>query len=119
MPSQSISIFAPSALYVAATTQRGIRPATSPGPYTVAGRSTTSGRPAAVRAASSARAHARAGSVHGSTRAPSPAPSALPLLSGLYTNADDTWMKRFTGAPAAAAATAAAAALPAHATPLS
>ena len=89
-PSHSISIFAPSALYVAATTQRGMRPATSPGPYTVAGRSTTSGKPAAVRAASSARRHARAGSVHGSARPPSAVASAMD--SGLYSNAEDYWM---------------------------
>ena len=67
----------PLALYVAATTQRGMSDAWSPGPYTAAGRSTTSGRPATPRTAASARTAAAATTVHGSTRPSSAVPAAL------------------------------------------
>ena len=107
------SIFLRSALKVLATTARVMRPAVSPGPYTSAGRSSTTGSaaPAARSAAASARAQCTAGSVQGACGAASSAP-APPCFSGLYTAAEESWMSFFTPAPAAAAAHFSAAATP-------
>lgn len=52
-------------LYAAAHTTRGIMPPTSPGPYTMAGRATTTSRPGVPFTASSARRLASASAVHG------------------------------------------------------
>mmetsp|Transcript_11801 Transcript_11801/g.46058 ORF Transcript_11801/g.46058 Transcript_11801/m.46058 type:complete len:233 (+) Transcript_11801:302-1000(+) len=51
--------------YASAHTHRGIRPRSSPGPYTVLGRAITSGRSATARTASSAASAASATLVHG------------------------------------------------------
>lgn len=59
-----------SRLYAAAHTTRGMIPPTSPGPYTMAGRTTTTSRPGVSRTAASARRLASASAVHGFSSPP-------------------------------------------------